>query len=390
MKQDFLINVNGKPYKPAKFINGKRPYIEYWMFHIEKGKAVRRRFYQIRGESAYKRREHAKVLIKQINKMLAEGYIFGNEIPEIEKTGVVTPTLLKAFQQIVVLKQVQNGTRSAEAYRSFYNVFSEWYKQQKIDPLVTAFKKTHVLQYLDWLLTKRTYKGKIGVENVTRNNHFDKIHSIFEALKEREIVPQNPASGIKPLKENKKRNIPLSEKQQATLEKYLIENDNNLFVYTRLIYYCFLRPVEILRLKIRDIDLKNRTIMVRAVNSKNDNQASVLIPNALMPILKEMNLEKFPSEYFVFSKNDLLPGPYFMVRNRVSERHTQAVKAAGLYNGEITMYGWKHTGNKNAYLAGVDIKNIQIQNRHHSLDMTDIYLSELGVRIQKDLLDKDW
>lgn len=61
-----------------------------------------------------------------------------------------------------------------------------------------------------------------------------------------------------------------------------------------------------------------------------------------------------------------------------------------MWDGELTLYSWKHTGNVRAYEAGVDILTIQEQNRHHNLAMTEVYLRSLGLRVKRELLDKDW
>ncbi len=63
---------------------------------------------------------------------------------------------------------------------------------------------------------------------------------------------------------------------------------------------------------------------------------------------------------------------------------------AGIEDKDVTMYSWKHTGNCNAYRAGADIKALQQQNRHHSLEMTDVYLRSMGLRQQWKLRDLEW
>ena len=44
------------------------------------------------------------------------------------------------------------------------------------------------------------------------------------------------------------------------------------------------------------------------------------------------------------------------------------------------MYGWKHTGNVDSFLAGVDPYDLMRQNRHHSLEQTMNYLRSMGLR----------
>lgn len=60
--------------------------------------------------------------------------------------------------------------------------------------------------------------------------------------------------------------------------------------------------------------------------------------------------------------------------------HSSIIRAAGLDGNKYTLYGWKHTGNVDAYLAGIDIYDIMRQNRHHSLEETMRYLNSLGLR----------
>ena len=50
---------------------------------------------------------------------------------------------------------------------------------------------------------------------------------------------------------------------------------------------------------------------------------------------------------------------------------------------EYTLYSWKHSGVVSAYNAGVDIKTIQRQCRHSSLEQTDVYLKSLGLGVSQ-------
>lgn len=52
----------------------------------------------------------------------------------------------------------------------------------------------------------------------------------------------------------------------------------------------------------------------------------------------------------------------------------------------FTLYSWKHTGVVNAYHAGIDIKSIQMQCRHHSIQQTDTYLKSLGFTDNEEIL----
>lgn len=58
--------------------------------------------------------------------------------------------------------------------------------------------------------------------------------------------------------------------------------------------------------------------------------------------------------------------------------------ASGI-QGHYSFYSLKHTGVVRAVKAGVNIKEIQLQLRHHSLDMVNEYLKNLGVFDLEDI-----
>ena len=63
--------------------------------------------------------------------------------------------------------------------------------------------------------------------------------------------------------------------------------------------------------------------------------------------------------------------------NELSRRHRRILQEEG-FSAAHKFYSWKHTGAIMAALAGVSLKELQIQLRHHSLDETDGYLRQLG------------
>jgi len=93
--------------------------------------------------------------------------------------------------------------------------------------------------------------------------------------------------------------------------------------------------------------------------------------------------------YFLFGK-DLKASKYKASTNAAYSRHVKALTAVGVHGQGYDLYSWKHTGVVNAYKAGMDVKAIQAQGRHHSLEMTDIYLRGLGLSTQKLVEGMDW
>lgn len=105
----------------------------------------------------------------------------------------------------------------------------------------------------------------------------------------------------------------------------------------------------------------------------------VEIPNSFIEEIKALNLEQYPDNFYLFGLNlKISEKPYN--RNSVTGRHTEILKSVGITDPNYTMYGWKHTGNVDSFLAGVDPYDLMRQNRHHSLEQTMKYLRSLGLR----------
>lgn len=175
--------------------------------------------------------------------------------------------------------------------------------------------------------------------------------------------------------------------QAARLRDYLAENDPALWLHCQFIYFCFLRPrAELRYLKVEDIYFEEKKIMVRSdfattgehghlpPGSKNHKTEFVAIPDAFAPALE--HLKDLPPSAYVFHSQKSIYQP--IGRNTLGERHKAALDALG-FSSEYKMYSWKHTGAVACVKAGVSLKELQIQLRHHSLDMVDKYLRQLGV-----------
>ncbi|MEO1418787.1 MAG: tyrosine-type recombinase/integrase [Bacteroidota bacterium] len=353
----------------------------YWVWDLSKGKLIEKKFYKIPGKNVKEKRKAARSIIRQLNTLLEDGYTIG-EAPK--NTFQKPPSLTEAMELAVQIKSQETGLRSQQAYRSFLNIFNTWMYEVEIQNLpITSLSRSHVLTFLDWLLKSRKVTAK------TRNNYKISLNACLNALVNREIIEKNPCARIKDLKVVGTRHIPFSREEQKEFETFLKRQQPELYLYTRFIYFGFMRPVEICRMQVGHIDLESKIILVRARNSKNKRQMPVVINPQLAKIIEGMNLNRFPTNYHVFGKK-FLPSPGEEHRNRYSERHAQALKDCGLYNGELTLYSWKHTGNIRAYDAGVDIYSLMSQNRHSNLQETENYLRGLGLRISKELKEKEW
>ncbi|MEM6342529.1 MAG: tyrosine-type recombinase/integrase [Bacteroidota bacterium] len=382
-------NVNDYPYVSAQLYRPKRSkwYIQYHVYDLGLGELVKKRFFKFSGKSEAELERKASIHIIEINRLLKNGYVLKSDYGDEDgskKNYERRISNRRAFEKAMKLKLESVGPRSKQNYRNYYNIFSAWLESSgRGGRPIKMFSQNDLVEFRTYLYEVRENSNR------TRNNYIEHIKALLNVMVEAGMIHKNPASGMKKLKVKSSQNIPFLPEQKDRLENYLKKANLRLYYFTRFIYHGFMRPVEICRLRINHIDLDRGIILVRSSEAKNAKQMPVVITKPLAEDIKAMKLKGLPGNHYLFGKGlECHPDPIY--RNRVSEMHRKALQATELANGELTLYSWKHTGNVNAYLAGVDIKSIQSQNRHHSLEMTEVYLRSLGLRVAKDLKEKGW
>lgn len=171
--------------------------------------------------------------------------------------------------------------------------------------------------------------------------------------------------------------------QARLLLKHIEEKDKELGLFVRFIYYCFLRPKETRLLKVGDILLEEGEIRVPGDISKNSKTQFVVIPD---PFLESLNFlyDYSPGDYIFPSPVDASKP---ISKNNMYNRHKAILDELNFGDG-YTLYSWKHTGAVAAAKAGISVKELQLQLRHHSLDETDKYLRQMGVKDLSKLKEK--
>jgi integrase len=152
-----------------------------------------------------------------------------------------------------------------------------------------------------------------------------------------------------------------------------------------MIFHAFVRPAEIARLNVSDIELSNDPnncwIVFKKSNTRNLMGGRVQIAPPLRKLLKEMQLEKCNPDDFLFSGDGkgFEPGKKQLLKNGASQRWNYLDKRDLKINKD--QYGFKHTGNI-LYLQQnknhVNWKWLQQQNRHESIGMTENYCRKFG------------
>lgn len=362
-------------FKPAKLYDAggklsERWFVFYYYLDPETGKY--RRFKEYVSEkilTASGRRDRGHDLVKTINRKLRQGW---NPFAVQERKYT---TLMAAVDAMLAIKKETTRKRTYGTYKSLVKKFKLWAQKNNhhLKP-VDHFSRHMAMEYLDYLKTNDK------ITNRTRNYRKMHLRTIFEMLVEREWILINPFDKIPKLPEEETEIVCFENWELQVLQKYLPEWNYDLYVCACLIFYCFIRPQEIMRLRVRHLDLRRRQITVPGSLSKTKKSEVVDIPDPLMPILHRMDL-KHPGNLFLFTRH--------LGRG---EREAAPTRMAGYWRDFADQHGivkniyhLKHTGAGMAVEAGINLRDLQLQLRHSSLDMTQRYLDRFKRRPSEKL-----
>jgi integrase len=346
------------------------------LFKIEKGLNVK--------QSKIERNRRANALRVFLSNRLKNGW--NPFIKGVPKPTSQTKTLCAVFDEILELKKTSFKVKSYRNYNDVVSNFKKWLKlsgMQNITP--TRLTTQHMRQYSDYMVSVKSYAGK------THNNNIGILRALFSEMLDREIINENPAIKIKNLKTDSGKNFPFTDHEKEVLLKYLKANRPQLYLACCFTYFCFIRRSELIELKIQDINLDKKTIIIHSKGAKGRTQQSITIPVQFEEILKEFKITDYPKDYYVFGRrsrpnlNKIIKPDYFSYQFRLVADKLNIDKSKGYY-------AWKHTGVCALYnsLDKPDINIVRIQCRHTDIRTTMIYLRSIGLDVNEQIREADF
>jgi integrase len=363
-------------FKLARCYKGEgRWYIYYFFINHETGKYVRfREFISDKIKNLKLKNAEAKARIDKINDLLLSGW------SPFETTDPAHYNIIKAIDKIIeIKKQLTERKRSINTYNNIRNIFVDFVKKTKLEHIsISYFSKKHAYMFMDYCLKDRHYSKQ------TYNNMLSFLKSFFNEMIRRQFINTNPFNGIDHIKCESSMLTSFTPEELTTINSHLPAYNYPLYAVTYIIFHAYIRLAEITRLKIGDIDMKKRLIFIRPEVSKNKKASIIGMQDQLYEVLDKMNLGIYPAEYYIFSKK-LLPGMFLIHPNRLHDAWRLFAKE---HHINKTLYKLKHTGAGMSVEAGANIRDLQLQLRHSSLEMTQIYLDKFKQVVGSESLKK--
>lgn len=331
----------------------------------------------------YKNATEAKQIIEDtIIKPIAAKLLSLNIVtdPQTEKPGATFKEIINEYSTHIN-DTLGTGTNTANTYQSYLSQFFKYIKEKNLlDTYANEWKKSDIEEYINT-------KKKKGIKITSINNNIGFIKKMFAFAYEEDYIKKNIAESIKKIKntEYTERRI-YTEEELKKIANYLKKNDFDFYVFTQLVFSCFLRPIEIQRLQVSNIDFENQKIILNGEKTKNHKKRTIIIPTNMWDKTKGFwqKIHKLDKDMYLFGE-DLKPSKKKISNPNTSTLRWNKIKEELNLPKECLLYGFRHTG-ITKLLQDKNLSNNEI--RMHTGHETIAMLERYGRHITEDMEQK--
>lgn len=292
-------------------------------------------------------------------------------------------SIADAFEYVLKRKKNSWAESSYKVFQSRIKMFSQWLDDREEGttkkPITLLSKKT-VITYLNHVLDKTSASN--------RNNTRSDLSALFQTLVDDDIVSENFIKNINVLKSKPERNKTYSSSLEIDILNYLEKNDTILLLFVQFITYNFLRPIEVCRLKVSDLNLKDKTLTINAKNMKGKTK---IIPQKMLDLLPDLSSKN--SDCLLFTPTEI--GGYWETeevnRRDFFTKRFKDVKDKFNLGQEYGLYSFRHTSITNLYrefsktLTPFETKSKLMQiTGHQTMEALEKYLRDIDAALPED------
>jgi len=289
---------------------------------------------------------------------------------------------LRAVEQLWLERSAQEGIK-ANTFRSregHWKIFSRYVREILGEGFdlreMTGEDGVNFLVWLDTGHLRRPAGGSYQSHQRVMIVGF--VKKVFRLLVEKKLLLTNPLRGleVKTLSDRSPRQVLEEEEVARFLDG--IGEDSLLGLRDRclmeVLYSSGLRPSEAGGLKIQDVDLEARLLVVN--RQKVGKLQLVPVTLAAAGWLAKQ-IEGRPGEEFVFG------GPRPFGAAGMNTRFKKWARAAGVYRQGVSLYSLRHSCATHLLRRGADLRYVQALLGHSSVETTVVYTHESVEEIRK-------
>lgn len=186
------------------------------------------------------------------------------------------------------------------------------------------------------------------------------------------------------MKSSPKRNKSYSQGQVDLLFKEIEKKDPQLFLFVQFVSYNFLRPIEVVRLRYKDLKIAENPPFLE-VRAKNKLEKTKIIPQILLKEILKMRYQDVND--LVFLTNDKgIETTEVNRRNYFTKKFNEIKKDLKL-GKEYTMYSFRHTFITKLYREIRKEKSYDVLMKitgHNTFTVLKMYLRDIDAELAED------
>lgn len=167
---------------------------------------------------------------------------------------------------------------------------------------------------------------------------------------------------------------------------FLVANNPNYLIVLQLVFNSLIRPKEIAELRMKDLNLPEKYIMVRPEVAKTHNARYASLSDELVSMLSAPEFAKAKLNDFILG-NGYVPGPVPISKARFRKDWDKMRKALNLPD-EMQLYSLRDTGINTLLKNGVDTLTVMQHADHHDLSITTRYANHVDPNLIKSINEK--
>ncbi len=354
-------------------------YVEYYSYNPVTDKLERKRMLvnmlRKRSRTTSEFKVQVNEIICTINTKLAGGWSPFGQVENIREYATIEEVTTAFLKE----KRQELRANSMRSYESFCNIFSSWVARTIPKCKCILFNRTHAVRFMDELQEKH-------LRARSYNNNLKLARALFSWAVQKCYCKENPFEQIKPKRPEAKIRTIIPPEHRAKIKEYLQQNNPQFLIICELVYTSLIRPAEIERIKVEQIDLKEKCIYLPETQTKNGHHRHAPLSDELVSRLEEHTRRAKPTDY-LFANKQWTCGKTSM-RSHTYGNYWRRMCKALKFPDTYQLYSLRDTGINNMLKAGIDPLTVMQAADHHDLSMTTRYANHADPNLIRTLNEK--
>ena len=353
---------------PPKLHEGKCWYVDLLCWDPATQRMKRKKYNVTNMPRQRDRRKRAAEIILNLTRRLQQGWnpwVDSSALRCYSLYQVISNTYDAYVDKMFAAGQIKRWTYLD--WKSYHRNFDRWLKKQPT-PVMYVYQvdRRLVTEFLDFLLLDKE------VSPQTRNNYRAWLYQFCEWLIARGYLEENPVKGTKKLRVTEKQRDAMTTAQLIAMRQYLEKRGLKHFLLACLLeYYCMIRPIELVQIRIQYFHLKKRQLFIPGTISKNKRDYMVGLNDTVIDLLLELHILERPGHWYLFGR--AMKPAEKAADSRIFRDNFVALRRALRWPKSIQFYSLKDSGIRDlANAEGIVVARDQA--RHRDIETTNRYL----------------